>query len=320
MRTHRTGAVARALVAAGVALAALAAPAGTIRGAGPEEYRQGLEEAERLLTQGGSSARQAAARIRALPEIASSSGWTIRPDNSQIIADLEATPPRTGPALARLRSLLRETEASGPTARNLAAHDQLRQLLATTDPGTSFMSELLRRLPLVESLLKALEEFFASLGRAVPSGLEPNLPAVRGMTPFLAVALFVALAAVVALTVRRALGPGVQRAPTAAPPDTVHSAAMREAAARLAGSGAYRDALRELYLATLVKLAEDGRLKVDPGTTNRELVGRIRSRADRGLLAVMEPLVQRFDVAWYGRRPCSEEDYRDFARLAAPAW
>ncbi|MEX1157933.1 MAG: DUF4129 domain-containing protein, partial [Thermomicrobiales bacterium] len=98
------------------------------------------------------------------------------------------------------------------------------------------------------------------------------------------------------------------------------SAEARAEAERLFAAGEYRAALRLLYLATLIRWEEAGRLRFDRSLTNREVVARVSRQGDAGLLEQLSPLVDRFDRVWYGGAPCTSDDYTTFASLAERAW
>lgn len=94
----------------------------------------------------------------------------------------------------------------------------------------------------------------------------------------------------------------------------------RAEAERLFNQGAFRAALRALYLATLIRWEEAGRLRFDRSLTNREVLRHATSHGDPRLVERLGPLVDRFDRIWYGDLNCSADDYQSFAQLAAAAW
>ncbi len=72
----------------------------------------------------------------------------------------------------------------------------------------------------------------------------------------------------------------------------------------------YRQALRLLYLAALLKLDEIGALRYDRALTNREYVREVALKS--ALAALLRPVVETFDDAWYGYRPVTPEGYGAF--------
>ncbi len=90
------------------------------------------------------------------------------------------------------------------------------------------------------------------------------------------------------------------------------AAEARQQAHSAAQSGAYRDAVRRLYLAALLQLNEARLLPFDPSLTNREVLARLRQ--DSPVRAYLEPVVATFDSVWYGMH---EPDQATFERYAA---
>lgn len=87
------------------------------------------------------------------------------------------------------------------------------------------------------------------------------------------------------------------------------------------GRGDVRQAIRALYLATLVHLHRQRLIEYNRALTNWVYVRHFRGDADgKGVLG---SLTQVFDDTWYGERACGEEQYREFERgvraLGTPA-
>lgn len=62
--------------------------------------------------------------------------------------------------------------------------------------------------------------------------------------------------------------------------------------------GDYRNAVRQLYLATLLLLDQRGKIKYDPTLTNREYLHQTSN--DSRTTAALAPIVETFDRTWYG--------------------
>jgi hypothetical protein len=77
------------------------------------------------------------------------------------------------------------------------------------------------------------------------------------------------------------------------------------------GAGDYRQAVRYLYLSTLLLLEERDLLRYDRALTNREYLSRLAHRPD--LAALLREVVEVFDRVWYGYQPLSEGEYGRFA-------
>lgn len=84
-------------------------------------------------------------------------------------------------------------------------------------------------------------------------------------------------------------------------------------AAALAAQGRYREALRALYLATLVSLDRSAWIRFEPSLTNWQYLRQMRTgpiRTDFRLFT------STFDVKVYGGEPASEADYKTCLELA----
>lgn len=79
-----------------------------------------------------------------------------------------------------------------------------------------------------------------------------------------------------------------------------------------AEAGNYRDAIRYLYLTTLILLDERGLLRFDHSLTNREYLQRLGSTP---LGQLLTPIVDTFDRTWYGHTLPTREEYERYAAL-----
>lgn len=87
------------------------------------------------------------------------------------------------------------------------------------------------------------------------------------------------------------------------------------------GRGDVRQAVRALYLATLVHLHRERKIDYNRALTNWIYVRQFRGEGEHQ--QVLRQLTQVFDEVWYGERPCGEETYHAFERgvrsLGTPA-
>jgi hypothetical protein len=84
----------------------------------------------------------------------------------------------------------------------------------------------------------------------------------------------------------------------------------RERAAESEAASDYRNAVRYLYLSSLLMLDERGLIHYDRTLTNRE---HLRQVADRTQVAeALRPVVNTFDDVWYGFAPINETLYQQF--------
>lgn len=101
----------------------------------------------------------------------------------------------------------------------------------------------------------------------------------------------------------------VSRAPLRAYETTEDT--WRGDARRFAAGKEFDLAVRSSYAGLLLTLNSRGWIRFDKTRTNWEYTRAVR-RKNRGLAERMEPLNQVFDEKWYGKKGCSEEEYREF--------
>lgn len=89
------------------------------------------------------------------------------------------------------------------------------------------------------------------------------------------------------------------------------AAEARQQAQDAAQSGAYRDAVRRLYLAALLHLAEAHLLSFDPSLTNLEVLARVRH--DSPVRPFLEPVIATFDRVWYGMHEPDQATFDSYA-------
>jgi len=88
---------------------------------------------------------------------------------------------------------------------------------------------------------------------------------------------------------------------------------LTEQAARLAETGEYREAIRFSFVASIVELARQNVLTIEPARTNRDYLRARRRRED--LLPALTRLTAIFEEFWYGQKDASRDDYASFGSL-----
>ena len=78
----------------------------------------------------------------------------------------------------------------------------------------------------------------------------------------------------------------------------------------LAGGGDYREAVRYLYLSTLLSLDEKGMLRFDRSKTNREY---LRQVSGSDFAPTLGSVIDVFDRVWYGFQPIDKDTYATYA-------
>lgn len=200
----------------------------------------------------------------------------------------------------------------------LAAGDQTASRLALLEKVWQ-QREFAQGETLAERFLRWLAEF---LDRLVPD-LRPNPAAQTVSNDVAALAGWViaglgvlALGWLFSLWLRQLLGRFVADATVAAAsagddlPRTPAEARTRAEA--MARSGAYRDAVRNLYLAALLTLENRRLVVVDRSLTNREVLAQVPD--EDVIRPYLRPVVDTFDAVWYG---IQEPDAATFADYSA---
>ncbi len=208
--------------------------------------------------------------------------------------------------------------ASAPDARHLAALDRILHappFVSTPNLWTGiadFIDRLLSRSPL-GSILDALSRFLGGLVSGPGSG--------RAATTVITIAAGLIVAVALVFVANRAFHPFAPLATESDDPlgleaglTRVDAAGARGRAATLAAAGQYREAVRYLYLATLLALDESGRLRIDEATGNRDILR--QARATPRLAEALSPVVRLFDLFLFGHAPVTRDDYEHYRQLS----
>lgn len=90
------------------------------------------------------------------------------------------------------------------------------------------------------------------------------------------------------------------------------SGQARQQASQMAEGGRYREAVRRLYLAALLRMTERGLLRFDGSMTNWEVLSRVDASAP--IRTHLIPVVETFDRVWYGVREPDEATFRTYSQ------
>jgi len=252
-------------------------------------------------------------------------GRDIQPDLAPMRADLAAggrDARRLAAAIARLAALREALDApaaraSAPDARRLAALDNILRGPPFTSPPTLWtsiidaISHLIAASPL-GPILDAIGTFLDRLFAGSGSSRSANL--------LIVVVAGLIVAGALVFTANRLFHPFAPRAdlPDDAAEDAaglarVDAAGARARAAARAAAGDYREAVRYLYLSTLLALDESGRLRIDRATGNRDILR--QARATPRLAEALAPVVRLFDLFLFGHVPVTRDDYERYRQL-----
>jgi hypothetical protein len=140
-------------------------------------------------------------------------------------------------------------------------------------------------------------------GDLIPAGLAQAVLVVIGIIGVIAVLLYIGRT----LQVQRAA-----IVPIETDGDPTTSEAADTLAAQSEAAQDYRQAIRYLYLSSLLMLDERGLIHYDRTLTNRE---HLRLIVDNPvLLEALRPVVNTFDRVWYGFAPVDAQLYQDFSQ------
>jgi hypothetical protein len=123
-----------------------------------------------------------------------------------------------------------------------------------------------------------------------------------------------AFLAIVAVVIRRLAGraqPAADSVADSAPYQLPSAAPLVKQAQRLADEGDYRAAFRCAYLASISHLDEVGALRFERSRTNWEYIRELAGRGHVRATDTLGPLTLDFDRKFYGREPCTAEDYHN---------
>ena len=307
-------------VAVSLAILTIATPA---RAMDLDDYQSALESASAALDGSNADRDGALAALRAIEPVTLPTGVTVEPDLSAIVAALESEPPDIAAAQHGIDALLGALSlASASTIDSDEARTTLDEVLARKEfqptPEDEDDSQSLSG-RFFGWIGGHIDRFFSWLDRIIGGQGGEGSP-FSIVLAVLGVLLIVGIVAFAVRSVRESLTPGVARLTDIDAEAHYTSAQARAEAERLFAAGEYRAALRLLYLATLIRWEEAGRLRFDRSLTNREVVARVTLQGDASLLEQLRPLVDRFDRVWYGGAQCTAEDYTQFASLAERAW
>lgn len=288
-----------------------------------DHYRASLEAIRANLSATDPDLPLALTELRGVEPITLSDGTTVVPDLSGVIAALDAEPADVVVAGAGLDAILAALDlaelgaASDAETSRAALERVLSREEFQPEPEADHSPSLWQRVTsLIGDVASAVAEW---IDRVFGGRGDGGSPVSSGLA-ILGVLVVVGIVAFAVRGVRGAMSPSVARLVDGAEEAQYTSAQARAEAERRFAAGEYRAALRLLYLATLIRWEEAGRLRFDRTLTNREVVARVTLHGDASLLEQLSPLVERFDRVWYGGASCTSDDYRAFAVLAERAW
>ena len=298
-RVNRIRSIAKYILA-GLLVVGVSFSAAQAQGSGISlaDYRARLAQALIDLNGGGDPALA----LPPIPPVALASGDSVYP------APLFSAESEADIASARLTTAISQLDlsANDNTAARLAQLDRVAERLDLLQP--SLWERFLRW------LWGWIDRLLPDRSPSTGSGLGRGLTTLVGWLVIVGAGLLLIL--LLGYWLRHLLG-GLLRGHTINEAVTgedglpASAAQARQQASQMAESGNYREAVRRLYLAALLRLREREIIRFDSSLTNQEVLARMQSNAPAR--AHLEPVVDTFDRVWYG---VQEPDAQTFERYS----
>ncbi len=279
-----------------------------------DEYRAIVHEAlslvDRAVSEANPDARalllaQADDLLERVTEVETASGTSFRIANGGLVGDLRAaSKARTSADIANLSERLAALDAflaNLPTEPSPNERAKLRDIF-DRPPFT----------PESESPLARLQrQLLDWLGRLL-SNTAHGVFDLRDVVVLVGVGIVAVASSVLVYALWRNLVAAAQVKQKEMAQVPLTAARALAQARQFANAGDYREAVRELYLATLLMLDERGLLRYDRSLTNREYLDAVAG--EPAVRAALEPIVNTFDRTWYGFQAMRREEFENYRR------
>ena len=229
-------------------------------------------------------------------------------DPSYLVAELRRDPPDLERLATLLDVLLQAHEEYPQNVFTLEDVLPLKEILARPE----FQWQEAQSLTMPNWLDDLLQRFFDLMDRI---GYGVRRVSYYGRVPLIVAAalLFVFSLFYVSRSLSRSLVREAQLAAEGSDGDeTLTSKGAMQRAQALSGEGDYRNAIRYLYLSSLLVLDEQGLLRYDRSRTNREYLRSMSSKPE--LVKSLSDVIDVFDRVWYGFESVDEETYQSYVK------
>ena len=192
--------------------------------------------------------------------------------------------------------------------------EECRGLLDQIYGGKEFRGLVKQRTPPWQKYIK---DFFTAVDRWLEEHLK-FLGGIGGEWIFFATYLtLLVLATILIIWIMRLLGPvgwrwrqpGVTFPGSIPSPSEKHWREWRDEAEKKAQQGAFREAIRFLFISVLVEGQQKGWWLYEPEATNREHLARVETTSDRR--EPLERLIKSYELAWYGLRQPGRQEFQE---------
>lgn len=231
------------------------------------------------------------------------------------IQKAEDSPEGRDELVAYLKTLLNQIswEPKGRFQKE-GSWEKCRTLLDRIYEGKEFSKLVSQRTPPWQ---KYLREFFSALRTWLDEHLK-ILGGIKGRWLFFATYLtLLVLATILIIRIIRLFGPvgwRWRRSRVALPtsrqsPSEKGWREWRDQADKRAQQGAFREAIRFLFISVLVEGQQKGWWLYEPEATNREHLARVETTGDRR--EPLQKLIESYELAWYGLRQPGRQEFQD---------
>jgi hypothetical protein len=229
-------------------------------------------------------------------------------DPSHLVALLKEESPNLERLVALMDALLKADEEFPRRVFTTQDVDPLREILAR--PEFQWQEAQPAQNPAwLQRILDAIAGFMERLAYGVQNGV------YYGRVPLIAAAVIVFLLSLFFIT--RNLSRTLVREADLANGNSnedilLTSQGAMQKAQSLSNQGDYRNAVRYLYLSSLLILDEHGVLRYDRSRTNREYLRSVSSKP--GLAKPLSDVIDVFDRVWYGFDSVDDETYQSYVK------
>jgi hypothetical protein len=236
-------------------------------------------------------------------------GKVVEIDPAYLTAELQKDPPQLEQLAGLLEALLRAHEDYPQNVFTLEDILPLREILKRPEfqwqapqsaPALQMPNWLAR---LLDRILEFFSRLFVRTGTAMYQGRV--LWQIAGVILLIVVLFFVFRSISRNLTREAQLAAGDR-----GNEELLTSTGALQRAETLSVQGDYRNAIRYLYLSSLLVLDEQGLLRYDRSRTNREYLRSVSSKP--GLAKPLRDVIDVFDRVWYGFESVDEQTYQTY--------
>ena len=249
-----------------------------------------------------------AAKWQAVTAVEFPDQGTVPVDSSYLVALLKQESPNIERLVALMDTLLKAHEAFPQKVFTVQDVEPLKEILARPEFQWG-------QAPAPENpdWLQRILDFFANLMERLAYAVQNGV--YYGRVPLIVTAVLIFLLSLffIARNLSRNLVREADLAAEQAGDDALMtSKGAMQRAQSLSGQGDYRNAVRYLYLSSLLILDEQGLLRYDRSRTNREYLRSVSSKPE--LAKPLGDVIDVFDRVWYGFDSVDDETYQSYVK------